>query len=122
MSKNKAYTSRSREIILYINPKIYSQEAIYATCYVFLDRFYVFLDEVKKLIKVSLRPKTTLRAKQEEIRGAFMNELLNNALRYKISKRNQKIREMIVKEALFFSQPKEEIDRLMLGRRTAKHK
>ncbi len=43
----------------------------------------------------------------------FMNELLNNSLRLMISKRTQKLREMIVKEALFFSQPKEEIESLL---------
>jgi len=108
------------EIIFTINPRRYPQEAIYTTCYVFLDRFYIFLDEKDSKIQVSLKPKEGIKLNLNACHGEFMNELLNNTLRLMISKRNQKIREMVVKEALFFSQPKAEINRLLLREKKKK--
>ncbi len=111
-----------KEIVFSLNPRVYPQEAIYTTCYVFLDKFYLFLDEVNRKIKVSLKPKGERNLNLKACRGEFINELLNNTLRFMISKRNQKIREMIVKEALFFSQPKEAIDKLLLNEEKEKPK
>lgn len=102
------YVKKEQEFL--INPKIYPLEAIYATCYVFVDRYYVFLDEIRERIKIVFAPKASKKLNHHLLKGEFLNELLNNTLRFKISKRNQRIREMIVKEALFFSQPKKEID------------
>ncbi|MEW6074782.1 MAG: His-Xaa-Ser system protein HxsD [Candidatus Omnitrophota bacterium] len=102
------YAKKEQEFL--INPRIYPLEAIYATCYVFVDRYYLFLDEVRQRIKIVFTPKASNRRNHNLLKGEFLNELLNNTLRFKISKRNQRIREMIVKEALFFSQPKKEID------------
>jgi len=103
--------TKSGEII--INLDIYPLEAIYITSYSFVDRFYIFIDKVNNHIKVFLKPKENIKLSLNACKGMFMNELLNNSLRLMISKRTQKLREMIVKEALFFSQPKEEIESLL---------
>jgi len=96
-------------ILVKINPKLYPLEAVYGTCYVFLDRAYVFLDgDPKKEIKVYLKGKKKLTSQElEGLAGEFSNELLNYALRNEISKRNQKIREYIVGQALFAANPEE---------------
>jgi His-Xaa-Ser system protein HxsD len=99
-----------KQISFLVNQKIYPIEAIYATCYVFVDKYYLFLDKVKQCVKIVLTPKAPQKQTLALLKNEFLNELLNNTLRLKISKRNQRIREMIVKEALFFSQPKKEID------------
>lgn len=101
---------KAKEIVFTINPSVYPLEAIYTTCYVFLDRFYLFLDKEQAKIKVFLKPKEGIRLGLDACCGEFMNELLNNTLRFLISKKNQKIREMIIQEALFFSQPQKELD------------
>jgi hypothetical protein len=68
------------------------------------------LDAAGRYYSVALLPKKgPFTRKEAGIRaGEFQNELLNNVLRYAIATRNQKIRESIVTEALFFSQPNTE--------------
>lgn len=89
-------------VILSLNPKIYPLKAVYGTCYVFLDRAYVFLDgDPEKEIKVTMKAKEGFTKKQlEEIVGEFSNELLNCTLRNQIAKENLKIREYIIGQAL----------------------
>jgi len=106
---------KDNEISFVVDTAIFSQEAILMTCYVYLDRFYLFMDKEGRKVKIYLRPKQEKSLGLKDCQGEFLNELINNTLRLMISKRNQKIREMIVKEALFFSQPKEDIDKSLLG-------
>ncbi len=92
-----------------LNLKVYPLEAIYQACYVFLDRAYIFLDSLSsKKVLVSLKGKEKLSQKQlESLKGEFLNELLNCSLRLEIAKRNRKIREAIIGQALM-SATKEE--------------
>jgi len=100
-----------KNIVFTVSLNVYSLEAVFITCHAFLDRFYIFLDQKKKdLISISLSLKEGGNFSLSACRGEFLNELLNNSLRCVISKRNQNAREMIIKEALFFSQPKEDIE------------
>jgi His-Xaa-Ser system protein HxsD len=101
---------KENEIIFEINTKIYPKEVVYKTCYVFIDRAFVYLDIIKKdLIEVSLKGKENLNKKQlENIKGEFSNELLNVLLRENISKRNQKVLEYIVGGAITASLSKDE--------------
>lgn len=95
------------QILVRINPKIYPLEVVYMACYVFLNKAYVALDgDPKKEIKVSLKAKEKLTLKKlRALKGEFLNELLNYSLRNEISKRNIKIREYIVGQALFALNP-----------------
>ena len=90
-------------IFITLNPNIYPLESILNTCYVFIDSFYIFLDSGSKgNIKVYIKGKKVISKKQLELlKGKFNNELLYNALRYKISKNNKKIREYIIGRALY---------------------
>ncbi len=85
-----------------LNLKVYPLEAIYQACYVFLDRAYIFLDSLSsKKVLVSLKGKEKLSQKQlESLKGEFLNELLNSSLRLEVAKRNRKIREAIIGQAL----------------------
>jgi len=86
-----------------LDKEIYPLEAILNTCYVFIDRVYVFLDSDsssrKIIVNFKSKQKVSLR-KVECLKGEFMNELLHNALRYLISKNSKKIRECIIGHAL----------------------
>ena len=88
------------EIVFSLNTKIYPAEVIYKTCYVFIDKMYIYLDSQKKgEITASLKSKVVgkLGAKGlEKIKGEFLNELLNTVLRSSVIKKNQKIMEYIV--------------------------
>lgn len=102
-------SGRSWEIL--INTQIYPREPLYATCCVFMDAYYLWLDvsPEKKFYKVVLIPQDGQADQRgKKIPGEFLNELLSNVLRYRIAERNQKVRECIVREALFFAQPREE--------------
>jgi His-Xaa-Ser system protein HxsD len=99
-------------ISLSLNTKIYPEEAVLASCYCFLDKLYVFLENPKKnTITVHLTSKDNKDI--TKMKGEFQNELVNNVLRYNIAQRNKDLRQYIVKTALFFSQPKETIDELL---------
>jgi len=95
-----------------INAVIYPQEPLFATCCVLMDKYYILIDltKDKKRYKVTLFPKEEVKKRFDfkGLVGDFHNELLNNVLRYKLASRNQKIRQWIVQEALFFNQPKKE--------------
>jgi His-Xaa-Ser system protein HxsD len=93
---------KENKIVIFLNPKIYSLEAIYGAAYVFLDKSYVFLEEApREKIKITLKGKKELTGKNLEVlRGEFLNELLNFSLREQISKNNKKIREYIIAKAL----------------------
>lgn len=97
MAKNKNNTIKFN-----FNLKNYPLEAVYGTAYVFLDRAYLFLDGKRKdQIEVSLKGKKRLSDKKlEELKGEFLNELLNYTLRIKLAKNNRKIREYIISQAL----------------------
>jgi len=104
MSKKNNFKSKvsKNQIIIKVNPKIYPLEAIYGAAYVFLDRAYLFLDgNPEKEVIVTLKGKEKMtERKLKNLAGEFYNELLNCALRQKISQNNQKIREYIVSQAL----------------------
>jgi len=91
-----------------LNSKIYPLEVILNACHAFIDRAYIFLDSNGKAgnIIVSLKGKSRLSAGRLDcLHGDFMNELLNCALRYSVSKENKKIREYIILRALCASMP-----------------
>ena len=103
------YKSKNNCLKLLIDTSFYPQEPLYATCYVFMDNYHISLDadKNKNKYKISLTPKDNKKYDLKKLAFEFQDELINNCLRYKISNRNQKIRELIVREALLFSQPKE---------------
>jgi His-Xaa-Ser system protein HxsD len=115
----KRYNWRLKDnsVEITINAAIYPQEPLYATSYVFIEDYYILLDLSKdrKRYKITLTPKSNHGQKCDFARlvGEFHNELINNVLRFKIASRNKKLREWIVKEALFFSQPQKEQEKVV---------
>lgn len=98
---------KNNSITILLNPKIYPLDVIYATCYAFIDRAYLYLDgNPEKEIRVTIKTKNKIsREKINATVGEFQNELLNQALRAKIVKNNKKIREYIMAKALFSANP-----------------
>ena len=87
--------------IIKIDTNIYSLRAIFSTAYIFLDNYYIFLedfDDDKIQIKIKSKKENE---DLEKIIDEFKNELINASLRLKISEENKKIREMIVSSALY---------------------
>ena len=91
-----------------IDPALYPKEAVINTAYHFLDRAYIFLDRGPKGrgIKVVFEPKGDRKAgrkRLERLAGEFRNSLLHFTLRHQVSRQNKKIREYIVRTALYSS-------------------
>ena len=85
-----------------VNSKIYSLEAVLAAGYNLIDRFYVLIDkDENNYFTFTVWNKSVSKYSSDEIEGIFLDELVNEALRIKIAKKNQKIREMIVNKALY---------------------
>ena len=91
-------------VVVNINPKLYSLDAVYSAAYVFLDRAYVILDgDPKSEILVRLKPK-----KEEDLETLgleFSNELINYCDYQKRSAETKKIREMLLERALITNDP-----------------
>ena len=86
-------------LTLTFNARVYPLDAVMSAAYTFLDRAYVLLDKDSTGTIVRLWPKEGQDARPTE--GDFVNELLNEALRLKIAKQNQQVREMVINRALF---------------------
>ena len=99
---SKSESRKNNTVKINIDSQIYPLEAAYAAAYVFLDKAYIRLDgDPKKEIIVSLKSKKASGGwDAKKMKGEFLNELLNQGLRLKISERNKKIREYIVGTAI----------------------
>jgi len=89
----------------------YPLEAIYGAAYVFLDRAYLFLDSrTSDKVELFLKGKKKMNKKQlETLGGEFLNELFNYTVRVNLAKRNRKIREYIIGQALLSAVGEEHI-------------
>jgi len=101
---------KNNTIKFLVNLQDYPLEAIYGATCTFLDKAYLFLNSrSSKKIEVSLRGKKKLTKKQlDNLKGEFLNELLNYTVRINLSKHNKKIREYIISQALFSASEGEE--------------
>jgi len=96
----------SGELILRINPKIYPLERVYATAYIFLDRFYFILDGDKETeIMVIAKPKDK-KENLEEFARRFFEELLSVTNYFNQFEKNKDIISMVLQRALFSIVPK----------------
>lgn len=100
----------NNEIKFNVKTSVYPQAIIMKTCYVFIDRMYIYLDKASKdEISVVLRGKSILSQKDlEKIKGEFNNELLNTILREDLVKTNKKVIEYIVGGAISAALEKKE--------------
>jgi len=91
---------------LLIDCKIYPLEAVKGACYTFTDTAFAEIEQISKgKLQVILTPKKESKIPAQNIRGEFLNELLHHALRLKIAKNNNSIREYIVTRALAAANP-----------------
>jgi His-Xaa-Ser system protein HxsD len=94
-----------KEIV--VSLKVYPLEVVYAAAYVFIDRCYVFLDKREgDAVAIRLRAQPDVPKKEfDKVVGGFENELLNQALRLKITKQTARTRDAIIHRALFSAMP-----------------
>jgi len=94
-----------REFVeLEVNSKVYSKEAVFAAGYIFLDKAYILLDQIKNNIVVCLYPQD----KKYELKKLgldFYNELLNYSHYFTRAKTNADAVKSIMQRALFSAAP-----------------
>lgn len=89
---------------LIVHRSLYPTDVLFGAAFVFLDRCYIFLDQVDKdRIKIELNPKPG--RDLTTIVGEFKNELVSQAVRLALAKRTEAVRTMIVGRAIGQSLP-----------------
>ena len=85
-------------LTLRVDREVYSDEAIFRTCYLFTDRCYLWLDrDGPDHLVVRFRKRTD--ADLTHIVGEFGNELINQRLRIALARETHDIRKLIVTRA-----------------------
>ena len=83
-----------------IDTNIYSLREVLSTAYVFLDKYYIFLNQPEEgKIKIDIKSKES-DIDLDKIEGEFNNELINASLRVRVFEENRNVREMIINIAL----------------------
>jgi His-Xaa-Ser system protein HxsD len=85
-----------------VDESVYPLDAIYGGCYLFVDRCFVFLSRPKPqvvTVRLTARAASTAAA-LDALAGEFMNELLSQALRLRLSQATARIREYYTAAAL----------------------
>jgi len=99
-------------LVLRVNPKVYPIERIYATAYVFLDKYYFIFDGDKdKEVILKVRPKSG-RANLEKFGDEFFEEMLSITNYFKQYDQNKDVIKLILQRALFSLVPEKPSDDL----------
>jgi His-Xaa-Ser system protein HxsD len=86
-------------LLLTVDTKLYSEEALFRTCYVFTDRCYLLLKpDGDNRVVVEFR-KRRQSADLHVLIGEFANELIDQRVRADLSRDTRAIRELIVAQA-----------------------
>jgi His-Xaa-Ser system protein HxsD len=85
-----------------VDESVYPLDAIYGAAYLFVDRCFVFLSRPKpQVVNVRLTPRTAAApAEVATLAGEFMNELLSQAARLRLSQSTARLREYYTAAAL----------------------
>ncbi|HNZ02725.1 MAG TPA: His-Xaa-Ser system protein HxsD [Myxococcota bacterium] len=99
-------TVKGDSAVIRFHKSLYSTDALFGTAFVFLDRCYVHCDLADDdHIEVVLTPRTNSKWSLAELAGEFKNEMVNQALRFKLARQTEKVRTMIVGRAIGESIP-----------------
>ena len=85
-----------------VDETVYPLEAIYGGCYLFVDRCFVFLSRPReRVVNVRLTSRGPATAPElDTLGGEFVNELLSQAARLRLSQATTRIREYYTAAAL----------------------
>ena len=95
---NFEVNKKQNTVLVSVNPKVYPLNVIFSASYLMMDQAFVVVDgNPETEIVVSLRP----RAKQEleVIARNFNDQLLNYAVNDAESKKTEKLRDALIKDA-----------------------
>jgi len=99
------YELKDGELILRINPSVYSLDKVYATAYVFLEKFYFVFDGDKDSeIIVKVKPKSKAQD-LEKFPDKFFEELLSISNYFNLFEKNKELLSLVLQRALFSVTP-----------------
>jgi len=87
-------------IVFKINKELYSKDAILETAYKFTNNYYFEIKSQDKNYLIKLKSKISS-INIKNIKEDFLNELIDQQLRFNLNKKNHLLREMIIKKAFF---------------------
>ena len=93
---------------LKVHKALYPTDVLFGAAFTFLDRCYVHLDvadDDRIAVEITPRPGSAVAAR--DMAGEFKNELVSQAVRFKLAKATEKVRTMIVGRAIGESIPGE---------------
>jgi len=89
---------KNKLALVSLNPKIFPLPVIFSASYLLMDKAFVVIDgDPERQIVVSLRPRG--KESPEQIARLFNDELLNYAVNSNESKKTEKLRDEIIKQA-----------------------
>ena len=96
------FTLGPDQIAFEVDESVYPLEAVYGSCYVFLDKCFVYLSRPKpEVVGVRLTSRESATpAELEAFAGEFANELLSQTVRQRLSLSSARIREYYTAAAL----------------------
>jgi His-Xaa-Ser system protein HxsD len=98
---NLEIDKNKKTVVISVNPRIHPLDIVFSAAYIFIDRAYVMIDgDPNSQILVKLRVKKD-DENLEEIGRAFNNELINYQFYSVQTFKNQPLRELIMRRALF---------------------
>lgn len=103
MFDNVYYVEDENKFIIKVDTRIYPVDIIMKSSYIFIDEYYIFVDyESEEKVKVSFKFKQKFNKEQlKNSVGEFLNELVHQSIRVKISKDTSHLREIILGRALY---------------------
>jgi len=91
--------SNGERVTLYVNSKLYTEEAIFRAAYLFTGRAYLYLRyESEGCLAVEIAAKPDFPS-VGNLPGEFANELINQRIRLSLAQETIPIRQMIVAQA-----------------------
>jgi His-Xaa-Ser system protein HxsD len=109
------FTLAPDQISFDVDESVYPLEAIYGTCYLFVERCFVYLSRSKPAVvdvRLTAREPATP-AELDALAGEFANELLSQAARLQLSQATARIREYYTAAALRAAASAPSIDDLL---------
>lgn len=109
------YNLHERQVSFDVHEDIFVLDAIYGAAYLFVDRCWMYLARpTDKVVRVHLKTKEDAdEAALDELAGEFANELLNQAMRVRVSESTATLREYTMARAFFTTPVQSSIDALL---------
>lgn len=105
----------ANQISFELDESVYSLEAIYGACYLFLEKCFVYLSRPKpQVVDVRLTSRQSATTDElDALAGEFVNELLSQATRLRLAQSTARIREYYTAAALRAAASAPSIDDLL---------